>query len=304
MRRRDLLAGLLGSCPAAAAPAGKVRVGAHLWMFAAKQPGFDATPVLDQVFTEIGAAGVDGIELMSHVLLHDGAVARIRELSKRHRLPVIGSSWSAAMWDRSQHAAALEQARVVTPRLAEVGGRTLGLSVGDARRKKTEAELDTQAEMLRQVMKMCADHGIVPNLHNHVYEVRDGEHDLNGTLARIPEIRLGPDLGWLFRAKVDPVDFIRRRGKQIAFAHLRNEKADGKWPEDLTEGVIDYRAVGEALRAMSFQGDLMIELAHEPTFTPTRPFGVSIRRSREYVKQVIGYRCHPARVPQSLHDAS
>lgn len=267
----------------------RVRVGAHLWVFAAKQPGYDATPVLDDVFTQIGSAGVDGIELMNYVLLHDGAVERIRELSKRNRLPVIGSSWSAHLWDRAQHTEALAKVRTVIERLQAVGGRTLGISVGDAKRNKTEAEFDAQADALRQIRKMCADHGVVPNLHNHVYEVRDNEHDLNGTLARIPDMKLGPDLGWLFRAKVDPVDFIRRRGNQMVFAHLRNEKADGKWPEDLTEGVVDFAAIGNALRAARFQGDLMIELAHESTFQPTRSHAENFRRSREYVRRVMKY---------------
>ena len=281
---------LLSASPllAAAAPA-NVRVGAHLWVYAAKQPGYDPTPVLDQVFAEIGTAGVDGRELMNFALLHDGAVERIKALSKRHRLPIIGSSWSAALWDRARHAEALEQVRTVIERVHAVGGRTLGISVGDARRKKTEPEFDAQAEALRQIMKICAGEGVVPNLHNHVYEVRDGEHDLNGTLARIPEIKLGPDLGWLFRAKVDPVDFIRRRGRQMVFAHLRNEKADGKWPEDLTEGVVDYKAIGAALRSVDFQGDLMIELAHEAAFQPARPLGESFRLSRDYVRRVMGY---------------
>ncbi len=285
MNRRSFL--LSTALSAATTP--KVRVGAHLWVYAAKQPGYDPTPVLDQIFEEIGKAGVDGLELMNFVLLHDGAVERVKELSRRHRLPIIGSSWSANLWDRAQHDKALSQVQTVIERVHAVGGRTLGISVGDARRKKTEEEFDAQADALRRIMKLSADHGVVPNLHNHVYEVRDGEHDLNGTLARIPEIKLGPDLGWLFRAKVDPVDFIRRRGRQMVFAHLRNEKADGKWPEDLTEGVIGFAAIGQALRAVDFQGDLMIELAHESTFTPARPYGESFRLSRDYVRRVMKY---------------
>jgi hypothetical protein len=31
---------------------------------------------------------------------------------------------------------------------------------------------------------------VVLNLHNHTYEVADGEHDLKGTLARLPEARV------------------------------------------------------------------------------------------------------------------
>ncbi|MBI4873494.1 MAG: sugar phosphate isomerase/epimerase [Acidobacteria bacterium] len=278
----------LASAAAAVKP-GKVAVGAHPWVFAAKQPNADPTPVLEQIFREFGAAGLDGVELMHKVLLSEGGVERVRELSRRHRLPVIGTSWSGAMWKREEHGAILAEARLVIPRLEKAGGRTLGISVGDARRKKTPAELDAQAEVLRQVMKMCADHGVVPNLHNHVYEVRDGEHDLNGTLARIPEIKLGPDLGWLYRAKVDPVDFIRRHKSRLVFAHLRNEKAGGTWPETLAEGVIDYPAAGKLLHEIGFSGELVIELAHERDFTPTRGYGESVRLSREYVRRVMRY---------------
>ena len=75
----------------------------------------------------------------------------------------------------------------------------------------------------------------------------------------------------------------------MVFAHLRNEKADHTWPEDLTDGAIDYAAVGKALREVGFQGDLMIELAHEKEFVATRPYGESIRLSREWVRRVMGY---------------
>ncbi len=287
MNRRNFL---LSGVPAVlAAQSRRVRVGAHLWLFAAKQPGYDPSPVLDDVFQQMAGAGLDGIELMHHALLHDDSVARVKALSSHHRLPVIGTSWSADLWNPARHTAALAQIEIVLDRLQLLGGRTLGISVGDAGRRKTPADFDAQADALRQVMRLCAARKVVPNLHNHVYEVRDGEHDLNGTLSRIPEIRLGPDLGWLFRAGVDPVDFIRRRGRQMVFAHLRNEKADHTWPEDLTEGAIDYASVGKALRDAGFQGDLMIELAHEKGFAATRSYGESIRISREHVRREMGY---------------
>ena len=115
---------------AAALVKSQVNVGAHLWVFAAKQPGYDPTPVLDRVFGEVGHAGVDGIELMHFALLHEGAVERIKDLSSRNRLPVIGSSWSANLWDRTRHADALAEVQTVVERLHAVGGRTLGISVG------------------------------------------------------------------------------------------------------------------------------------------------------------------------------
>ena len=89
MLRRSFL---LSAAAAFAQPADRVPVGAHLWVYAAKQPGYDPTPVLGEVFSELGRAGLDGIELMHQALLHDDSVVRIRALSDRHRLPVIGTS--------------------------------------------------------------------------------------------------------------------------------------------------------------------------------------------------------------------
>jgi len=53
----------------------------------------------------------------------------------------------------------------------------------------------------------------------------NGEHDLKGTIERIPFFKLGSDLDRLRGAGVDPLDFIHRYGS-IVFAHLRDRKAD------------------------------------------------------------------------------
>lgn len=296
LRRRDCLR-LLGGLAAASSSeellypsaAPKVPVGAHVWVYAARQPERDPTLVLDQVFRELGAAGLDGIELMQAVLRHDGTVDRVRELSARYRLPVIGCSWSAPTWDRNQHKTILQDARTLVGRLRDLKGRTLGMTVGYPGRKKTSQELDAQADVLRQLIRMCSGEGIVLNLHNHTWEVADQEYDLKETLARVPEAKLGPDLEWLMRAKVDPVDFIRRYGKRIVFCHLRDEKADGTWPESIGEGTMDFAAIGRALRSVGFAGDLVIELAHERGFAPTRSYGESFRLSREYLRKTMGY---------------
>lgn len=290
MNRRTFARVLCGGAVAATVTAAKkAPVGAHVWVFAAKQPKYDPTPVAEQIFREYGGAGIDGIELMHPMLLKDDSVATIRELSKRYSLPVLGTSWSAEMWKAEESERILAEGRTLISRLSDVGGRTLGISVGDARRKKTEAEFDAQAGVIRGIMTICADHGVVPNLHNHIYEVRDDEYDLKGTLARIPDIKLGPDLNWLVRAKVDPVDFIRRHRERMIFAHLRDQKRDGAWCEAMGEGDTDYAAIGQMLHKINFAGDLVIELAHERDFVPTRSYGESVRMSRQYVRRVMNY---------------
>ncbi len=193
------------------------------------------------------------------------------------------------MWDRSRHEVVLNDARLIIPRLEKLGGKTLGTSVGHAPRPKTEEQLDAQAELLRTLIKLCSDHGVVLNLHNHTYEVENQLHDLKGTLKRIPDVKLGPDLNWLIRGGVDPVQFIHDHGKQIVFLHLRDQKPDGKWSEAMGEGCTDFRAIGQALHDVHFSGHAIIELAHEGGFKPTRPLRESLKMSREYVRQTLGY---------------
>ncbi|MHB1036874.1 MAG: sugar phosphate isomerase/epimerase family protein [Pirellulales bacterium] len=282
-------AALSSARPAAAEPAARVVVGAHPWVYAATQPKFDITPILPRIFADMRYAGMDGIELMHTALRPKDAVERIGELARKHRLPVLGTSFDGAMWDRARHQAVLEDAELIIARLAKLGGRTLGTSVGAAPKRKTAEQLDAQTELLRKIMALCQTHGVVLNLHNHTYEVVDDMHDLKGTLARIPDVKLGPDLNWLVRGGVDPVKFIRQYGKQIVFLHLRDQKADGRWSEAMGEGVTDHEAIGKALREVGFQGDAVIELAHEGDFKPTRPLAESLRMSREFVRKVLGY---------------
>ena len=285
--------GILGSsCRTAQSTAKsrkKIPVGGHPWVYAATQPKNDIYPILDQIFADMSYAGLDGIELMHTALRPADSVETIRALSKKYSLPVIGSSFGGNMWDRQQHDTVLQDAQTVVNRLADVGGHTLGVSVGRAPQPKTEAQLDAQAELLREIIKLSRSRGVTLNLHNHTYEVENDMHDLKGTLARIPDVKLGPDLDWLVRGGVHPVTFIKTYGRQIVFLHLRDEKADGKWSEAMGEGDMDYVAIGEALKEVDFSGDAVIELAHERNFKPTRPLRESFKMSRAYVRQTMGF---------------
>ena len=267
----------------------KVVVGAHGWVYAAPMPNFDYTPKLEQIFPDLKYAGIEAFELMEVVLRHDDAVEHIGALSQKYSLPILGTSFGADMWDRSKHAAILEDAELVITRLAKLGGRTFGTSVGRTPAPKTEEQLDAQAELLRKIIAFGKAHGVVLNLHNHTYEVENGLHDLKGTLARIPDVKLGPDLNWLVRGGVDPVDFIHTYGKQMVFMHIRDQKADGTWSEAVGEGSMNYPAIAEALHAIPFRGDAVIELAHEKGFQPTRPLREDWKISREFVRNTLGY---------------
>jgi sugar phosphate isomerase/epimerase len=267
----------------------EVVVGAHPWVYAATQPKYDVYPILDRIFVDMKYAGMEGIELMHTALRPDDAVERIGELQQQHRLAVIGTSFGGKMYDRNEHNAILEDAELVITRLAKLGGKTLGTSVGSAPQRKTPDQLDAQADLLKKIIAIAGSKGVVLNLHNHTYEVLDEMHDLRGTLARVPGVKLGPDLNWLVRGGVDPVEFILQFADRIVFLHLRDQNHDGTWSEAMGEGDMDYVAIGKALRKIHFAGHAVIELAHERGFRPTRPLRESLKISRQFVRETLGY---------------
>jgi hypothetical protein len=52
-------------------------VGTHLWVCASTRPGYDPTPVLETVFADVSAVGLDCVEPMHHALRHEDAVELI-----------------------------------------------------------------------------------------------------------------------------------------------------------------------------------------------------------------------------------
>lgn len=265
----------------------KMELDAHLWVFASRYPpDWDCTPILDQVFSDLKYAGYDGVEVMEVILRHEGSVERLKRLIDQYQLPVRGTSYYGDLWNASEHSRIWQDINAVLDKLQQVGGNMIGMTVGDARRMKTEAELDAQADLLKKILARCKDKGILLHLHNHTFEVADHLHDLKGTLARIPDIKLGPDLNWLVRAGVDPVWFIRAYGKQMVYMHIRDQDASGKWTEAVGEGVTDFKAIAKALHDIHYTGRAAVELAFDQP--PSRPVRDDWKMSRAYVEKVFG----------------
>jgi sugar phosphate isomerase/epimerase len=111
--------------------------------------------------------------------------------------------------------------------------------------------------------------------------------DFKGTISRVPEIKLGPDLNWLVRAGVDPVWFIKTYGDKMVYMHLRDQGADGKWTEALGEGTTDFKAISKAFTDIRYKGKAAVELAFDRE--PANPVKESWKKSRDYVHKTFGW---------------
>lgn len=261
----------------------------HVWVYASQfPPNWDCTPILPQVFQDFKAAGLEGIELMESNLRNPDIVNILNPLIQQYEVPITGTSYYGDMWNQSQHAAIIEDVQIVVERLAAVGGHTFGITVGDAGRKKTQAELDAQASLLKRVMQICESCAVQPNLHNHTFEVENELHDFRGTIERVPELKLGPDINWLIRAGIDPVWFIDTYGDRMIYLHLRDQKASGEWTRSLGEGVTDFQAIAKALERKGFKGQAAIELAFEEP--PTGSVRQEWVKSTAFVREVFEWK--------------
>jgi sugar phosphate isomerase/epimerase len=265
----------------------KVILSGHLWVYASRftPPDWDCTPILDEVFGDFKYAGLEGVEMMEGQLRHSDSVLRIGELSRKYAIPVTGISYYGDMWDKNKHNYLVEDIEMVVERLHQLGGTTFGITVGDRGRKKTEEELDAQGDLLKKVLKICKKNKVEPNLHNHDFEVIYEMHDFKGTIARVPELKLGPDVSWLVRAGIDPVWFIKTYGKQMVYLHLRDQRADKKWTEVLGEGITNFSAIAKALQEINYKGRAAVELAFDEL--PVKPVRESWKLSTDYVRKVF-----------------
>ena len=230
---------------------------------------------------------MSGVEVMEIILRHPDAETTFKELIDKYNVPLTGTSYYGDMWNKSKHQEILDDVTLIVGKLSRLGASTFGITVGDAGHVKTEDELDAQADLLKDIFKVCDANKIQPNLHNHTFEVNNGMHDLKGTLARIPDANLGPDLNWLIRGGVDPVWFIKTYGHQMVYMHIRDQYADGKWTEYLGQGVTDFAAIAQALKEVNFKGRAAIELAFDAP--PVNPVKDDWKMSREYVHKVFGW---------------
>ena len=260
----------------------------HIWAYASRYPpNWDCTPILDSIFSDMKWAGLDGIEIMESLLHHDDAVQRFRDLIGKYNMPVIGTSYYNDMWNKNEHQRILEDVELTVSRLHGIGGTMIGISVGDAQREKTEEELNDQADVLKQIISICAKYNVQPNLHNHTYEMAYGAVDFKSNITKVPDIKLGPDINWLVRSGVDPVAFINTYGHRMVFMHIRDQDASGKWTETVGSGVTDFRAIAIALQQINYRGKAAIELAFDAP--PKNEIKQDFKTSREYVQKTFGW---------------
>jgi inosose dehydratase len=252
-------------------------------------------PPWTRVLDEAKAAGYTGIELGPLGFMPEdpailGPALRERELT------LIGGVLfrpfhDPTRWEQVQDAA-LRTCRALTahhakrlvlidsisPRRAPTAGRS-----GEAERLRGAARAGF-IDRIRSVARMGVEEfGLDVTMHAHAAGFVEFEDELEGVLDAIEPRLLGVclDTGHCEYAGFDPVDFYRRHSQRVTYLHFKDidpvvrrraiDERTGFYDAcasglfcNLGEGVVDFRALREALESARFSGWATVEQDRDP----------------------------------------
>lgn len=247
------------------------------WKMDGKKPDWG------EIFDACREAGLDAVE--------------IDATPEKHRLArACGLSVSASYLGLPLHLPfeELDIHKTVLPfaeRLAATEGTDLILNADPIDWKspvqKTEEQFQYQGENLSRIAELVTPMGLEVCLHNHSTDSYTAEGDLRSVIDYADKnVGLCVDTGWAHVAGMNPIAWITSYPERIFAFHFRNHR--GNVPtEDLLEGELDIEAVVDAAKAADYEGWFSLELWHPEETRPERSMTEDVRRSIDYLKEII-----------------
>jgi inosose dehydratase len=252
------------------------------WQDKCWQEGKD--PSWEELFRDCAESGVDAVEIDPE--------QELLKLVQENGLSVSGAYVGLLLHEPFEALRIEETVLPVARRVAESGGGDLVINADPkggwgSPELKTEEEFRRQGDNLTRIAATVQPYGLKVSMHNHAATKHNAEGDLRSVIDYAsPEVGLCIDTGWAHVAGLDPIELIRKYPDRVYAFHLRNQI--GEIPtEDLVEGEIDMRQLVGALSGIGYEGWLAFELLHRQEPRPKRTMIEDVRRSVEYLKQLI-----------------
>lgn len=158
----------------------------------------------------------------------------------------------------------------------------------NARPKLTRDEVRAYAGKLSELAKWMADKGVTLSYHHHMGSMIEDDEDIDWLMeGSAPEVTLLFDTGHLLFGRADPLAVLDKWGDRIHHVHFKDVRADVMArvrAEDLSflegvragvfsvpgdpEGCIDFQAITDRLRAVGYDGWIVVEAEQDPAKAP------------------------------------
>ena len=161
------------------------------------------------------------------------------------------------------------------------------------RSKLSRDDVKSYAAKLTELAKWMSDKGMTLSYHHHMGSMIEDAEDINWLMEGSgPEVALLYDTGHLLFAGADPLAVLDRWGDRVHHVHFKNVRPDKMaWvrtenrsfldgvragvysvPGD-PDGCIDFQAITDRLKAMDYDGWIVVEAEQDPAIAP--PFEYS-----------------------------
>jgi inosose dehydratase len=178
----------------------------------------------------------------------------------------------------------------VARRARNAGTRIIVLDPGGAR--KTDDELQTQAQGMNRLGKELASLGMTLAYHHHSTAMHDNARELHHTLGETDPkfVTYCLDMHWVYRGSGNSQDMVahvlKRYASRVSELHLR-QSVDNVWSETFGEGDIDHAVIAARLLSIGVKPHLVLEQAVEKN-TPHKLSALEAnRRSCQYVRKLF-----------------
>jgi len=214
---------------------------------------------MDRAFSEIAAAGYQGVEVFDGNLL-DHRAADLRSLLAQAGLQLVaGYAGGNFIFDDILPE---ELARVTraADRAAELGAPHLVVG-GGAKRFDGIRETDYHklAAALDRVRDLAEARGLRAHYHPHLSTIVEGPASV-AQIFDLTEIDFCPDTAHLAAAGGDPAQLIRDHAGRISYVHLKGFQRDPFGFTPLDRGDVPTAPILQALRETGYQGWICAEL--------------------------------------------
>lgn len=204
---------------------------------------FDTGEQFYQMLREMKACGYDGAEI---------GLDKLSMVESRDKLEKIGIELTAVHTAVDLREAnpdeECEKLRKAADRAKELGASFVFISSIFFKGKGAE-DYRREAALYNRFGEIARMAGLTFCFHNHNWEFKDNRLGLNILTKETDPglVFLVPDLGWVMRGGMEPVDFLKEFGDRVRALHFKDFTFDDRFTE-LGTGVVDFEAAYEYVR--------------------------------------------------------
>jgi inosose dehydratase len=235
----------------------------------------------EQALQDVAAAGYDGVEIFDGNVLEGHEDGSLRRILDDTGLALVGVYSGANFIFPDVLDEELHRIERAADLAAEYGAEHFVVGGGaQTTRGTTEQDYERLASALDRVVAVAEQRGLVPSYHPHLSTIVENGEQLEKVMSR-SSINFVPDTAHLAAAGADNAELIRRYGDRIKYVHLKDLRPEPFGFVPLGEGTLDFDAIAAALREVSFDGWITVELDEHPD--PLEGAKISMR----YLEQLL-----------------